>query len=1221
MHAMKPRRSLGRLCALVATVLVVASTVAASPSPSAVSDPSAVPSPAASSESSSPSASAAASSVSSSASPAASSVSTSPSASASPSSGAQPSPTASSSPSPASPSPSPASPSPSPASSAAPHRVIPTPAPQPSGAAPTPTPVLPPVGTGAPRPFLVPTLAAPLTPTFADGHFLDAPVFTGLTKPTTVRFAPNGKAFVAEKGGVVLEFDSLADTTPTTVIDLSVITDDYWDRGLLSLAIDPGFVTGKPYLYLYLVYDAPPGQTAPIWGDACPSPPGATTDGCVATSELVRVTVDPVTNVAAPASVKVLVHDWCLQFPSHAGGAMAFDQSGSLIVTGGDGASFNGVDYGQRGGTLPTPAAPVTAVNPCHDPATLTSVNPPVTQVSTAEGGQLRAQDIRTTGDPVNDPTGLDGSIIRVDPATGDGVSASPGVAANPLPVNLADPNQHRIIAHGFRNPFRLTIRPGTNEVYVGDVGDQTWEEIDQVLPSSTTRTPTTLPNYGWPCYEGAPKSGFQGLNTNMCNSLYAQANAVTTPLYAYSHLSSLTPTGPCFSPDVNGKMSSAVAGLAFYEGKSGTSLAYPGYQGALFFADYARNCIGVLLPGVDGVPNPATAAQFASGVSHPVDLLTGPGGDLYYVDLDGGRVMEISYHTDPVARATATPSMAHAPVTVHLDGSTSFDPDPNDSIATYQWDLNHDGTFDQTGITYDWSITTPAIYTVTLKVTTVKGFSATTDIVVDATNNPPVPSIDTVKVNGATVASPWSWNVGDTIAFTGSAADTEDGTVAPSGLTWTLVMHHCPAGCHLHFIQTFAGAAGGSFVAPDHEYPSFLELRLTATDSHGSSTTTSIDLMPNSSTLHVVSSPAGLPIGISGVTQATPASVTALRNGIITVDAPALATIGGAPYRFSSWSDGLPQVHDAVASVGNPTVTAIYVPDAPETCAAATTTSPSGSWISQWSSGNGDQDWFRFALTSKRRVILTLGSLPVNGRLELYSSCGTLLATSDGAGTHFEQVTRVLAAGTYRVHVSANGNAASPAPWRLRFRPLGSGMVVLSYRITGTVAGKVSVAGEAMNNSGATRGTMTVTATFLGPTGTVVGRLSGAGFAKRLGDGGITSFRLSGTVAAYASVRFSATSATAPRIPGVTITSLTIVAGVGGAATEKGAVKNTGSATARSVAVARTWYDTSGNVLAVAWGTVSPSNLAAGHSGTFSIPRPAMPTYGGSRSQVRATL
>jgi hypothetical protein len=88
-----------------------------------------------------------------------------------------------------------------------------------------------------------------------------------------------------------------------------------------------------------------------------------------------------------------------------------------------------------------------------------------------------------------------------------------------------------------------------------------------------------------------------------------------------------------------------------------------------------------------------------------------------------------------------------------------------------------------------------------------------------------------------------------------------------------------------------------------------------------------------------------------------------------------------------------------------------------------------------------------------------------------------------------------------------------------------------------------------------------------------------------------------------------------------VTITSLTIVAGVGGAATEKGAVKNTGSATARSVAVARTWYDTSGNVLAVAWGTVSPSNLAAGHSGTFSIPRPAMPTYGGSRSQVRATL
>ena len=52
----------------------------------------------------------------------------------------------------------------------------------------------------------------------------------GFVNPTAVRFAPDGRAFVAEKRGIVKAFDSIADTTPTTVIDLRTATDDYWDR-------------------------------------------------------------------------------------------------------------------------------------------------------------------------------------------------------------------------------------------------------------------------------------------------------------------------------------------------------------------------------------------------------------------------------------------------------------------------------------------------------------------------------------------------------------------------------------------------------------------------------------------------------------------------------------------------------------------------------------------------------------------------------------------------------------------------------------------------------------------------------------------------------------------------------------------------------------------------------------------------------------------------------
>lgn len=1047
--------------------------------------------------------------------------------------------------------------------------------------------------------MLVPALAAPATPTFSDGHFLDQLAITGLTQPTTVRFASDGRAFVAEKSGLIKEFDSLADTTPTNVADLRTQTDNYWDRGLLGLALDPGFLTGKPYLYAYLVYDAPPGVTAPVWNDSCPSPPGATADGCVVTSELVRLTIDTTTNVSTAQTV--LLHDWCQQFPSHSGGGMAFDSAGNLMVGGGDGASFNGIDYGQLGGTqanTPTPA------NPCGDPPTGYGV---ATTVPTAEGGSLRAQDVRTT----SDPTGLDGTIIRINPATGA------GVAGNPL-ASSTDPNNQRLIATGFRNPFRITVRPGTNELYVGDVGDQTWEEIDRVMPPSGALTPTTLSDYGWPCYEGAPKSGWQTLGVNMCTSLYNQANAVTAPLYAYSHKSALPPVGPCFVPDQYGNMSSSITGLAFYQGASGGSVAYPStYQGALFFVDYSRNCLGVLLAGAGGVPDPTTMAQVASGLSHPVDLLTGPGGDLYYVDLDGGAIHRISYHTDPVAQATVTPTVFLAPGTAHLDGSGSVDPDPADHIVSWNWYLQGQtdvsGTPDATGQTYDWAVSTPGIYPVTLKVVTALGLSATTKITVDASDAPPTPVIDTPSGS-------LTWSVGDTIAFTGHATDSHGAAMDPSTLTWELVMHHCPAGCHLHFIQTWPGVSGGSFVAPDHQYPSFLEIRLTATDAHGASATTSVDLYPNTATLTLAASLPGVSVSADGVPQPNPSTLTYIQGGTATVSAPISVTSGGRLYRFSRWTDSLSAVHNVTVNPGT-SITAQYVPDAPDTCAAATTTSPSGRWVSDYLSGNGDEDWFRFSLTSTRRVQMTLGSLPANAKLELRSSCGTVIATSDQAGTRYEQITLVLRAGTYRLHVVGASGARGDTPYVVRFWPLPAGLPVLSTAVTRS-GSTLSIAGQVMNNTGSTVGPITVTATFLSSSGRVIATLRGTSFGYRVGNGGVTPFRISGTMSGYTSVRFSATAASPLGSPSLSVTSLTYAAGPGGTILEQGVIKNVGTVTARVPAVARTWYSDRGEVVGVGWAAASRSTLAPGQSATFTIVRPAgLPPIQAVLTQWRARL
>jgi len=69
----------------------------------------------------------------------------------------------------------------------------------------------------------------------------ESTVISGLNAPTNVEFSPDGRVFVAEKRGVIKVFPTITSTTPTVVADLRTKVHNYWDRGLLGLAVDPNF--------------------------------------------------------------------------------------------------------------------------------------------------------------------------------------------------------------------------------------------------------------------------------------------------------------------------------------------------------------------------------------------------------------------------------------------------------------------------------------------------------------------------------------------------------------------------------------------------------------------------------------------------------------------------------------------------------------------------------------------------------------------------------------------------------------------------------------------------------------------------------------------------------------------------------------------------------------------------------------------------------------------
>jgi glucose/arabinose dehydrogenase len=195
------------------------------------------------------------------------------------------------------------------------------------------------------------------------------------------------------------------------------------------------------------------------------------------------------------------------------------------------------------------------------------------------------------------------------------------------------------IWALGLRNPYTFAVQPLSGRMLIDDVGENSYEEINDGFAGF---------NYGWPDSEGP--------TTNPNH---------TGPIYYYPHGG-----GPI--------VGCAITGGAFY---NPDNMQFPAsFLGKYFFADFCSGWIKVLDSGN------STVADFASGISNPVDLQVGPNGHLYYLARGAGSIFRIQYTGNQAPQITQQPASqtvaAGQPVTFTVGASGSPAP-------AFKWQRN----------------------------------------------------------------------------------------------------------------------------------------------------------------------------------------------------------------------------------------------------------------------------------------------------------------------------------------------------------------------------------------------------------------------------------------------------------------------------------------------------------------------------------------------------
>ncbi|WP_097982237.1 PQQ-dependent sugar dehydrogenase [Streptomyces sp. f150] len=591
---------------------------------------------------------------------------------------------------------------------------------------------------------------------------------------------PDRSVLHTARDGTVRLTDAAGSTR--TAGKLDVYTHD--EEGLQGIAVDPDFTANRfVYLYYSPLLNTPPGD-APTTGSAADF---AAWKGHLNLSRFV-LKADGTLDLGSEKVVLEVESDrgQCC----HVGGDIDFDAAGNLYLTTGDDTNpFESAGY-----------APIDE---------RTDRNP-----------QFDAQ--RSSGN-TND---LRGKLLRIKPTADGGYTVPAGNLFAPGTANT----RPEIYAMGFRNPFRMSVDKKSGAVYIGDYGPDAGTTDPNRGPSGQVEfNRVTQPgNFGWPYCTGTNTPtetyGEYTFPGGPSGAKYACASGPANNSFRNTGLATLPPAQPAWiryagdagsPPEFGGGSESPMAGPVYnFDADLDSAVKFPASLDGRFFAtEYGRKWIKPVEVKADG--SPGTIDTFPWTGTQVMDSAFGPDGALYVLDYGTGAGNQALYRVEylagsnrsPVAKAAADKTSGPTPLAVSFSSAGSADPEGGN--LTYAWDFG-DGTT-STDPNPSHTYTTAGTYNPTLTVTDPEGLTGTASLVVTAGNTAPTVTL-TTPADGSL------FSFGDSVPFTVTVSDPEDGTVDCSKVKVTYLLGH---DSHRHQITSKNGCSGTIDVPVDGEHDS----------------------------------------------------------------------------------------------------------------------------------------------------------------------------------------------------------------------------------------------------------------------------------------------------------------------------------------------------------------------------------------------------------------